>query len=471
LQNNFLKINGVFIMRKLGLALLSEEMADVPTGESTVNGEDIASTEEVSSGGAELESDLGSMTEATDGVELVEQVKDVLEEAAEKGEGVDATAAELATLVSEHFRGRMGITGRSMPSLEAFGSASSRVAATNLALLSISDTVSRAWEAIKAFFKNIWEKIKAFYKKIFTATGRMKARSIALRTKAASLTGTTDETSFENSTFAHAYQDQNGKYAKANAVGTGNYIRNLAVHMVDFAKGVVNYTKLVENISAHNSAAQAGTTPILASMTAAIKGTGFEEKKGSDLTGLGYSEGGLRFTSMSHGAGQNDQLFVSKKAYYSGIRLVIELETDAESALGTKKASKNSYKGIKAAVSELIFDIKDTNNDDIDVDVLSKAEMAEVCKDVEDLAKANEMFSVVEKEIDNITKKINKLADQATKATTGPVDAAAGAIERKDFLALGGILQQCSVKLPALSIKTGNTSLNYVEKCMGYYKK
>jgi hypothetical protein len=471
LQNNFLKINGVFIMRKLGLALLSEEMADVPAGDSTVNGEDIASTEEVSSGGAELESDLGSMDEATDGVELVEQVKDVLEEAAEKGEGVDATAAELATLVSEHFRGRMGITGRSMPSLEAFGSASSRVAATNLALLSISDTVARAWEAIKAFFKNIWEKIKAFYKKVFTATGRMKARAIALRTKAASLTGNNEETTFENSTFAHAFQNKDGKYAKTNAVGGTNYIRALAKHMVDFAKGVVNYTKLVENISSHNSTAQNGTTQILTEMTAAIKGTGFAVTNKAGLNGAGYSDSGLRYTDKSAPGIDNDQVFASNGTYYSGIRLIIELESDAESALGTKKASKNSYKGIKAAVSELIFDIKDSNNDEKEVDVLSKAEMAEVCKDVEDLAKANEMFSVVEKEIDNITKKINKLADQATKEATGSADADTRAAERRDFLTLGGILQQCSVKLPALSIKTGNTSLNYVEKCMGYYKK
>jgi uncharacterized protein YwgA len=416
----------------------------------------MTAVEEVTTSGAEVESDNEDLGEATDGVELVEQVQEVLEESATKGEGISETAAEIATLVSEHFRERMGITGRSMPSLEAFGSASSRVAATNLALLSISDTVSRAWDAIKAFFKDIWNKIKEFYKKVFTATGRMKARAVALRTKVGNLTGTSEETSFENSTFAHAFQGTNAKYDKKNVTA---YNKDLAKDMETMSKKLVMFTKLVEDtISA--------------------------EAKGNATAGL-HSE----FVVPIENKEKEIIKIISDvfptatgktKAYYGGVILEAVVDASADSALGTKAGDKE--KTINMRIETIVPDSKD-DSDDIEVDVLSKSEMSEACKDVEDLAKANEMFSVVESEIDKITKKISKFADDAKKVKVDKLKdfnsrdrykeyVKRGSTKTKKVLyAVGGIINKLSVTYPSLAIKTGNATLNYVEKCMTFYKK
>jgi hypothetical protein len=443
-------------MRKLGLALEAEETADVPAGDSTVSSDDMAAVEEVTTSGAEVESDNEDLGEATDGVELVEQVQEVLEESATKGEGISETAAEIATLVSEHFRERMGITGRSMPSLEAFGSASSRVAATNLALLSISDTVSRAWEAIKAFFKNIWEKIKEFYKKVFTATGRMKARAVALRAKVANLTGTNEETTFENSTFHHAFQGTNAKYDKKNVTA---YTKGLATDMESLSKKLVMFTKLVDD-----------------TISAEAKVNATSNKQDVYYQPITNKEHKVTEIISSVFVGTDRRT----KAYYGGVILEAVVDASADSALGTKAGNKE--KSINMRIETIVPDSKD-DSDDNEVDVLTKAEMAEACKDVESLAKANEMFSVVESEIEKITKKISKFADDAKKVKEDSVKRfSLTKADKTTFLSdtsstkkmlyeVGGIINKLSVTYPSLAIKTGNATLNYVEKCMGYYKK
>jgi hypothetical protein len=443
-------------MRKLGLALLSEETADVPAGDSTVNGDDMAAVEEVTTSGAEVESDNEDLGEATAGVELVEQVENVLEESATKGEGISETAAEIATLVSEHFRERIGITGRSMPSLEAFGSASSRVAATNLALLSIGDTVSRAWEAIKAFFKDIWNKIKEFYKRVFTATGRMKARAVALRTKVANLTGTNEETTFENSTFAHAFQGTNAKYAKANVIA---YTKGLATDMETLSKKLVMFTKLVDETITAEAKVNENANP----RSQYIEPIRDKEKEIFKIISDVFPTATRK-----------------TKAYYGGVILEAVVDASADSALGTKAGNKE--KSINMRIETIVPDSKD-DSDGNEVDVLSKSEMSEACKNVEDLAKANEMFSIVESEIEKITKKISKFADDAKKIKTDTIDqfnllgSAKNAALRststtkKKLYEIGGIINKLSVTYPSLAIKTGNATLNYVEKCMTFYKK
>ena len=190
----------------IGLALESEEDVLTGAGETTVAPEDIQVAAAVEEQVADVVADTDAMTSAEADIEVVEDIQEVLEKAADSGEGVSETAAEIATIVVESLRDKLGLRGyvRPMPSLESFGTTSSRVTATNLAIESIGDTVSRAWEAVKAFFKKIWEKIKNFYRDNISSAGRLQKRAESLR-KRISEKGSVfkpTENTFENKTIA-----------------------------------------------------------------------------------------------------------------------------------------------------------------------------------------------------------------------------------------------------------------------------
>lgn len=130
----------------------------------------------------EVEADAGEMTEVAAGVEegmgaadQLEQVEEVVEQAAE-GEGLDPVAAEAIKIAVEAICARIGANPKAVYSLyatENFASASSRKANTKYALEGLGEFLKNLWEKIKSALSSLWEKVKAFWNKHVSSLGRM----------------------------------------------------------------------------------------------------------------------------------------------------------------------------------------------------------------------------------------------------------------------------------------------------------
>lgn len=103
--------------------------------------------------------------EAADDAGTLEEISDVMAESVEKGEGLDETSAQITEVAVESIRNRLGIhtSTKPIPTLESFGSKSSRVTATRLALEGVKETIQRIWAAIISALKKAWEMVKSFF--------------------------------------------------------------------------------------------------------------------------------------------------------------------------------------------------------------------------------------------------------------------------------------------------------------------
>lgn len=148
---------------------------------------------------AEVAVDEGEINEVEAGVEegmgaadQLEQVEEVVEQAAE-GEGLDPVAAEAIRIAVEAICARVGANPKSVYSLyatENFQSASSRKANTKYALEGLGEFLKSLWEKIKAALSSLWEKVKAFWNKHMSSLGRTIKALESMKAKVAGLKGT-----------------------------------------------------------------------------------------------------------------------------------------------------------------------------------------------------------------------------------------------------------------------------------------
>ncbi len=143
--------------------------------------------------------DMGEMEEVAAGVEegvgaadQLEEVQDVVEQAAEQGEGLDPVAAEAVRLAVEAICARVGANPKAMYSLyavENFRSSSSRKANTRVALEGIGEFLKSLWEKIKAALTGLWEKVTAFWNKHLSSLGRTLKALEAMKNKVSQVKG------------------------------------------------------------------------------------------------------------------------------------------------------------------------------------------------------------------------------------------------------------------------------------------
>lgn len=146
----------------------------------------------------EVEADAGEMIEVAAGVDegigaadQLEQVEEVVEQAAE-GEGLDPVAAEAIKIAVEAICARIGANPKSVYSLyatENFQSASSRKANTKYALEGLGEFLKNLWEKIKAAIQSLWAKVKAFWDKHISSLGRSLKALESMKTKVSALKG------------------------------------------------------------------------------------------------------------------------------------------------------------------------------------------------------------------------------------------------------------------------------------------
>ena len=125
--------------------------------------------------------DIGENAEAIDegmgAVDQLEEVQDVVEQAAEEGGGLDPVAAESLRIAVEAICARVGANPKAIYSLyatENFRSASSRKANTRIALEGVGEFLKDMWKKIKSALQRLWEKVRAFWDKHVSSLGRIK---------------------------------------------------------------------------------------------------------------------------------------------------------------------------------------------------------------------------------------------------------------------------------------------------------
>lgn len=160
-------------IRSKGLVLAMEDEMEIedqsPEELTDAVSEVVDSVEETESAADEIDELDESIDDAQTDSDTLEKIQDVMEESVESGEGLDETSAEIAEIAIEAICARLGIKKRTMPALESFGSANSRVVATKIAIEGIGSRLSELWKAIVAGLKTMRDWIKAFFAKILNA--------------------------------------------------------------------------------------------------------------------------------------------------------------------------------------------------------------------------------------------------------------------------------------------------------------
>lgn len=108
-------------------------------------------------------------------------------------EGMDERASHLANLACEAYVGPWNLGASLVPSTESFSGSHSRKHANSVALENIGETLKQAYAYVKELLAKAIEAIKAFLAKVFDRAEWLIRSSTALKTKAASLTGSPTE--------------------------------------------------------------------------------------------------------------------------------------------------------------------------------------------------------------------------------------------------------------------------------------
>lgn len=455
--------------RSKGLVLAMED--DAPVVQVEINAENEVPAE-VEADAAELADQAGEVEDLVTAVEEAEQdaatldrMAGVMEESADKGEGLDETAAEIAEVAVEAICGRLGIRtyGRAMPALESFGSRNSRVSATRISVEGIKEWITTTWEAIKKAFKDMWAKVKAFFEKFFVANERLKEAAKKMLENIGSVGDTPKSAAFEDKGIASQFPHL--KVFDKTAV-----IKELDVH-----KGVVDSTLafvggLEGAVSEVNKAVEAALkVEGDARKAEAPKVQAAVEKFITDTT-TGVKNGFT--TTVPSGAKIKVD---SEKGVYSPLLAggqVIAL-SQVNSSDEAKTASHFSATVIPASADAL------RNVGSISLKTLDKGSMTEILKKVIELCEVNTQLRTKSNTIGNIEKKFDSVVNTALKAAEN-LDSESKANEgtkevitaaKNGMSGVGRAAGVLTTAVPKLSVQAGKAALGYVSKSIAQYKK
>lgn len=158
--------------RHKGLVAAMEDDQDTGGGPVEMVPETTAQVEadsaELTEDSNELEDVVVAAEEAEADAAALGDIAGVMEESVQEGEGLDETAAQITEVAVESICARLGVRrySRTIPSMESFGSRSSRVSATRIAMEGIGDIIKKIWDAIVSAAKRVWEFIRGIAGKI-----------------------------------------------------------------------------------------------------------------------------------------------------------------------------------------------------------------------------------------------------------------------------------------------------------------
>ncbi len=426
--------------RTFGIVRAAEEMdSDVVTTEGGDEGLEMDS--DVVEQEATIDAADAAGNAAIADVETLEEIKEVLEDAAESGDGIDETAAKVVEVAVESIYARLGMEYRGLgTSAESFGSSRSRVTATNIAAESIGDSISRAWEAIKKFFKKIWTYIKDFAKSIFTAIGRLKVAANKMFEKVNKSGKDKREENFTNSFIV-------SKFADGSSIKSAD---DIIAGITDVKKGLDDLAGIKKNLEAMVKGKD--DTEKLKALKAIMTGLADSSPEVIAKLGVNTTE---EFAST---------IFVTP----TGVAVAITMSKDSADA---KKASETKTRA-RVEAAQMYESTKDV---EISIDVVELNKLRDISRKVGDMANSAETANKDEKYLKNIDSAIDALkgkveiVDSTTAVKTTVKDemfnVAVASI--RAALSLG---KGVSTKPITVAVKSGFDCLKYVSTMLAQYK-
>lgn len=160
----------VFAMEEAEITDVEGSEAEIAEGMSEIDSDAVERQEEE----GQIEDLETAIEEAVEDLDTLDEIKDVMEGSAEAGEGMSPEGAEVAEIAVEAICARLGFRNtKVMPSLESFGSSSSRLAATRISVEAIGERIKQGWEAVKKAIKSLFDMVADFIYKHLTAAGRL----------------------------------------------------------------------------------------------------------------------------------------------------------------------------------------------------------------------------------------------------------------------------------------------------------
>lgn len=379
-------------IRSKGLIFAMEEaeVTDVEGSES-----------EIAEGMSEIDSGVVDMTqdeteiddldmaieEAVEDAETLEDIGDVMEESVESGEGLSPEAAEMAEIAVEAIYNRLGIRNKTaMPAMESFGSSSSRLAATRIALEDVKETLKGIWEKIKTAFNSMMKAIKEFIFKHLSAIGMLK-KTVASFQKTLDKFEEKNKKSdkFENNSLAEAYKAM----ASANHKSASDYLDNVSGFIDTVGTYQGNLESKVKDMES-----------VITDATSGMSWSDFEKK--AEAKSAAFKS---IFDDLAKGNSASDTSdagrTIVRLPYNKKLSVVMDSNADNTDPLAkVVEADDSSAAKIAAAC-----------------DTLSKSQMQDLLKKVNDVASKLETTFKGKANPDKLTKTMNQLIDKAIKAS------------------------------------------------------
>ena len=465
-------------MAKIRLVAAMEDQVDeviqVP-GEEDASGQAAVTAQlQVNDDMAKGQELQAAIEDADEGAGDLEALGDVVDSslAGDAPQGLTEDGAEMLQTAVESIDRRLGISmGPSVPSLESFGSKSSRIMATRIAGESIWDKIKAIWVAIIKGLKTLWAKLKGYYKNLFDAATKLKNRAEGLLKKVNDNRGTKSEDKFTNAAVARGFEI-GGSFSEANvSTIVGNH-KEIVSGINDFMLGADKAIK--DTASVYDKATKAGFSGITVGLTA------------KRLTGeLGKSihveEKATAF--IEEGKDADEEIKVSKPLL-DGKAVAITTSKDTSDATDKDQAKTNTI--IKVAVQALEKDKEDRSDSDNEVPTAEKSVMLGICRSVSELAKtliANDgiksRISAYESAVNSLYSKIENGLKKETNAGTDSKDVKDLAIGehkrvyselRTTVVQVSSAVNTVTGMIPGMSAKAGNLALNYVSGSLSNYR-
>ena len=143
-------------------------------------------TAELTTEATGVDATAAQVGEAVEAGDQLEEIAEVAVDAVESGEGMDETAAAMASIAIESIRNRLGFRGtqKLVPALESFGNTNTKLVSTRLVIEGIGDTLKSIWAAIKAAAARLWDKIKSFFASLFNSATLLSKHIAGLKERA-----------------------------------------------------------------------------------------------------------------------------------------------------------------------------------------------------------------------------------------------------------------------------------------------
>lgn len=433
-----------------GLVFAMEEMDNTPTGDDTSVPEAQA---EVEAGVAEMGQEVDTVEDLNEAVEdavedadTLGDISDVMAESVDKGEGLDETSAQMAEVAIESICNRLGINTdrRVMPGMESFGSKSSRVQATRVAMESIMDKVKTIWQAIKKAFLQVWQKIKDFFASFFSNTEKVTKYAESLKEKIRNTKGEKKEDKVKAPAIGRAFNiDGKASFASLNTiVGNHSNFTKAFLGMKDsLAEGATILEAALRKEEPGNGDKLADAFEKIIKIAAI---TGSVEKKEEDGKKISLAKAGP---------------FISGESYVmSYSRKEGDAAWDCELEFRRDPAEKKGEE---------------------EVPTLELKDATAVCDTVIGLMKSTADFKKAQGSIEAINKACMKVVDSAIGlADTMAKESEAGSktsgilsMVRKAVTSLNTVSTRLVMLTPAQNVQVGKAALTYVADSLAVYKE